>query len=168
MRQDVFMKSAPRTCSHVGVISVWRCLRFVTEFITVMMGVMKNVWDQSREWGMCFNAVRSTGYTYIWQVTNHPDRGSRGLAWNGRGAALKSPRDQNFVLVLLCSHFLWSKLHVLSYVCHSSWSLRAIVAKQGLKSHIFFLSWFFICLWRHQRTKTNVYVCLENMYGMEM
>ena len=35
---------------------------------------------------------------------------------------------------LLCSHFLSSKL--LSHVCHSSQSLRAIVAKQGLKTHI--------------------------------
>ena len=36
--------------------------------------------------------------------------------------------------LLLCSHFLSSKLF--SLVCHSSYSLRAIVSKQGLKTHI--------------------------------
>ena len=39
---------------------------------------------------------------------------------------------------LLCSHFLSSKL--LSNVCHSSQSLRAIVAKYGLKTRIFLMT----------------------------
>ena len=69
-------------------------------------------------------------------------RGSRGLVVRhllGMREVLGSNpfRTKTLCWFLLCSHFLSSKL--LSNVCHSSKSLRAIIVKQGFKtSYIFY------------------------------